>query len=217
VILAFGLGTGIGILVSNIEKSKNWISVMGTITGSNNCGYSSNNNGTYEYASVVEYIVDGVTYTFTSNCSSGKPSMGKDFKILYDPADPGDADSGSFVGLWLLPLIFILIGLSALCLLCITCFKRSSASLPEGDNGFGDSGNNAGYDGGKVEAFPASTYTDPDPQMSSTTPSTYMPEEATPTNPYVTYAEENHDTTNNDANTSKPGKPSLFDQLQSGN
>eukprot|EP00979_Chaetoceros_neogracilis_P003031 scaffold514_cov222-Chaetoceros_neogracile.AAC.1 len=158
VILAFGLGTGIGILVSNIEKSKNWISVMGTITGSNNCGYSSNNNGTYEYASVVEYIVDGVTYTFTSNCSSGKPSMGRDFKILYDPADPGEAHSGSF---------------------------RSSASLPEGDNGFGDSGNNAGYDDGKVEAFPASTYTDPDPQMSSTTPSTYMPEEATPTNPYV--------------------------------
>jgi hypothetical protein len=216
------LGTGIGILVSNIEKSKNWISVMGTITGSSYCGCSSNNNGSYnscqdEYASVVEYIVDGVTYTFTSNCSSGQPSMGKDFKILYDPADPGEADSGSFVGLWLLPLIFIPIGLSALCLLCITCFKRSSASLPEGDNGFGDSGNNAGYDDGKVEAFPASTYTDPDPQMSSTTPSTYMPEEATPTNPYVTYAEENHVTTNNDANTSKPGKPSLFDQLQNGN
>jgi hypothetical protein len=211
--LAIGLGAGFGTLANSMMKNSSWISVIGEVVGRSDCGCSSsNNNNSYscsrQYAAIVEYIVDGITYTFTERtCSRPGPTIGNDFKVIYDPSDPGSGVSGGFAALWLMPIIFIAIGLVGLALMCTTCYKKVAGSTPEVENTFGNNDTNA-YDDGKVETFAANTYVDPPPTaLYNNTPATSVADEV-PTNPYVTYAEQNNGT-----NTKPGNKPSLFDQL----
>jgi hypothetical protein len=221
--LAIGLGAGFGTLANSMMKNSSWISVKGEVVGLSDCGCSSsNNNNSYSscsrtYAAIVEYIVDGITYSFTSSsCSSPAPTIGNDYKVLYDPSDPGSGVSGGFVALWLMPIIFIAIGLGGLALMCTTCYKKVAGSTPEVENTFGNDNTTNAYDDGKVETFAASTYVDPPPTAPyNSTPATYVADEV-PTNPYVTYAEENNIGTNTNTNTKPGNKPSYFDQMAGG-
>ena len=216
--LAIGLGARFGTLADSMMKNSSWITVIGEVIGRRDCGCSSgsgNGSCSVTYGAIVDYIVDGITYTFVADsCSSPGPKIGNDYKIIYDPSDPGNGVTGGFVGLWMIPIIFIAIGLGGLTLMCTTCYKKFAGSTPQVENTFGNDNTTNAYDGGKVETFAAGTYVDPPPTAPySSTPATYVADEV-PTNPYVTYAEQNNiGTTTN----TKPGnKPSYFDQMVAG-
>ena len=92
---------GVITLASSISK-QNWAEVTGTVIGINTCSRS----GPTAYSAIVEYEVDGQTYQYTGNsCSSFKPTVGNESRVLYDPNEPSDGASGTFAGLWLVPII----------------------------------------------------------------------------------------------------------------
>ena len=234
IFFAVGAGAGGLLLSSAIEKVNSWESVIGTIidtescpctsTGGNKPGISSNRptNCSPSYAPVVEYDVDGTTYQFTSNsCSSPGPTVGSDIKVLYDPENPGEAVSGTFVDLYLAPIIlaiFAIVGLGV-CVAGIMMRKRHSNN----ENTF--DGNNMAL--GQVGAETA--YPSKPPMMQQTgwnqepakpTPSSTVQsappavEESTPTNPYALHAQQqSQNTSTNNGGNSNGAKPSLFDQL----
>ena len=65
------------------------------------------------YAPRVEFTsADGEVTTFVSNTRSGSPSheIGDPVDVLYDPDDASNANIDSWIGLWLIPIIFTIVG-----------------------------------------------------------------------------------------------------------
>ena len=61
------------------------------------------------YAPVVEFEVNGQTYSFVNNNASNSPDyeIGSQVKVRYDPADPNTAQINQFSDRWLFPIIII--------------------------------------------------------------------------------------------------------------
>lgn len=67
-------------------------------------------DGDTTYAPVVEYEVDGFTYTWQSSVSYGGalvPDIGDRRTLVYDPANPADAMGRSLILLIILPAVFL--------------------------------------------------------------------------------------------------------------
>ena len=87
------------------------------------------------YCPVVRFHTpNGVEYEFKSEHGS-RPSMykvGQKVTVLYDPADPEQADIRSAVGRWLAPAVMVFIGLGFICGGCFTLvfyFLAASAGV----------------------------------------------------------------------------------------
>jgi hypothetical protein len=61
------------------------------------------------YSPVVEFQVNGQTYSFENDTASSSPDyeIGSEVRILYDPADPNIAQINTFSSRWLFPIIII--------------------------------------------------------------------------------------------------------------
>ncbi len=61
------------------------------------------------YSPVVEFEVNGQTYSFENNNASNSPDyeIGSQVKVRYDPADPNTAQINEFSDRWLFPIIII--------------------------------------------------------------------------------------------------------------
>ena len=79
---------------------------------------SEDDDGSYSYAPVVEYQVNGSTYRYESHSYTSPPAYqeGQRVQLLYDRDHPDKARIGNFLELWLLPVMlipFALIGAAA--------------------------------------------------------------------------------------------------------
>lgn len=70
---------------------------------------SEDDNGDYSYAPLVQYEVNGSTYTYESHNYTNPPAYqeGQQVQLLYDPARPDKARISNFLELWLLPFLMI--------------------------------------------------------------------------------------------------------------
>jgi hypothetical protein len=61
------------------------------------------------YSPVVEFQVNGQTYSFENDTASSSPDyeIGSEVRILYDPADPNTAQINTFASRWLFPITII--------------------------------------------------------------------------------------------------------------
>mmetsp|Transcript_7278 Transcript_7278/g.9253 ORF Transcript_7278/g.9253 Transcript_7278/m.9253 type:complete len:291 (+) Transcript_7278:314-1186(+) len=90
---------GITTTVDTNAKLDEWLYTNGTIIDRIYCGDRT-------YRAVIEYTVKNETYViYPSSCSQPGPKVGNGIKVLYDPENPGEAVDGSFIGLWLLPIL----------------------------------------------------------------------------------------------------------------
>jgi len=75
---------------------------------------SSSSGSSTTYAPIVEYThpETGQTIRFTSSASSNPPAFdgGEEVTVLYSPDDPEDARIDSFMSLWMMPLILVVLG-----------------------------------------------------------------------------------------------------------
>jgi hypothetical protein len=69
----------------------------------------SDSDGSTTYAPIVEYVVDGETYTLNSTSYSSPPAfhVGQAVRVAYNRDNPSQARLDNFWELWLLPIIFI--------------------------------------------------------------------------------------------------------------
>lgn len=102
-------------LVKSEKIDHSWIRTTGTIidAASNTAGGSG-----VKYAPVVQYVVDGQSYSVSSNISSSTyPVIGKEKEVAYNPDQPGQAkivgNIGSTVFSWIFPIIGILVIVSS--------------------------------------------------------------------------------------------------------
>jgi hypothetical protein len=229
--MLLGFGVGGGVLANSITMNNNFESVTGTIIDRVSCGQScstsssGNRSCSTTYAATIEYAVDGTTYQFTTDsCSNPGPTVGNDIEVLYDPSDPSDAVNGSFLALWLLPIIFLPLGLTGcLCLCGITFKKLSSASGTDTpvDNGFGPSPADENPFKPTVEEGPPPTGTYNTSPSAPTAPIAGTGEAQSSSVPESTYYSSS---TTNPPPTHSGGKPqsqanagpSLFDQMNAG-
>jgi hypothetical protein len=219
--VCLGLGVGGATFANSWDKNSNWDSVTGKIIGRNSCGESCSSSSSGRrscsttYSAEIEYMVDGNTYFFTTQtCSNPGPTVGNDIKVLYDPNDPGKALNGSFISLWIMPMIFLPIGI--ICCICLggvltKKFAGSGMSAPA-DNGF-NVGASEPYKPEEQETPAQSTFMATAPPPSA--PIVYTEQAYTSTVP------QSYNTSNPSNNGSKPqsqanGTPSLFDQMSSG-
>ena len=90
----------------------------------------SHSDGSTTYAPIVEYVVDGETYTMNSSSYSSPPAyhVGQAVRVVYDRANPSHARMDNFWELWLLPIIFIsiavLFGLIFNIFMGVSAFQR---------------------------------------------------------------------------------------------
>ncbi len=127
--LAFS-GAGAFLMTSSINKQNTLLTTSGTIIGTSYCGCSSSGPTTGAcrgtYAAIIQYFdeINEQSFTFTTDsCSNPGPTVGNSIKVLYDPNVPGRAYDGSFIGLWLAPLICLLIGVGMCCVFSVMGFK----------------------------------------------------------------------------------------------
>eukprot|EP00588_Corethron_pennatum_P018431 CAMPEP_0194308534 /NCGR_PEP_ID=MMETSP0171-20130528/5500_1 /TAXON_ID=218684 /ORGANISM="Corethron pennatum, Strain L29A3" /LENGTH=178 /DNA_ID=CAMNT_0039061221 /DNA_START=83 /DNA_END=616 /DNA_ORIENTATION=- len=101
-----GLAIGIPTLISSIEEIEDttWIEASGKIVGFTPCDYDDDYFGSNDaLAAVVDYVVDGVTYSFSkSRCFYKKPKIGTEVRLWYDPENVsgGNDVNGTFEDLW---------------------------------------------------------------------------------------------------------------------
>lgn len=217
---------GVVTLVNSFSK-QSWAEVTGTVIAINQCSSGGSNNSR-TYSATVEYEVDGELYQYTGNsCSSMKPTVGNELRVVYDPDDPSKGANGTFAGLWLVPIIAI--GLSFL--MCgagiftiLRHRKTNNSANPSGQSM--DTGNAASGGMGMTSSQPASTY---DQTSSSTYPAATTGTsnfanslgDTTPTSKPVQSSYGYNTSTSSSApastqNNNSGGKPSLFDQMSSG-
>lgn len=214
------LSVGIGLLVRAIEFTSKYENVVGLIIATESCGCSgSSGSCSATYRPVIEYYVDDTRYEFTTDsCSNPAPRVGRDIKVLYDPMDPGEAVSGTFVSLWMTPIIAIPIGIACCGFICSLIFKKI-VNKPEPPPGT-DSGNLAmsNFNGQPEQVnAPPPVYNDPYTSTSSPEPSAFSAPPPAYNDQYATASVPVSDsspyTTTASANTSG-GTPSLFDQMK---
>ncbi len=88
-------------------------------------GSSKGHQSTHTYYfPIIEFSVNETKYKFTSNASYSKEDgpVGSEIEILYDPADPNNAEMKS--GTLLVPIIFIGLGILAI-LLSVILFRNA--------------------------------------------------------------------------------------------
>jgi hypothetical protein len=70
---------------------------------------NSSEGGCCVYSPVVEFDVDGQTYTFEGGNASDPPAYKVDevVNVIYDPSDPSTAQIDSFFERWIFPIIII--------------------------------------------------------------------------------------------------------------
>ena len=212
---------GVVALGSSLSK-QNWSEVTGTVIGVNRCSGS----GSATYSAIVEYEVDGQIYQYIgSSCNSMKPTIGNDLRVVYDPENPSQGANGTFLGLWLVPIIAIglaIISLGAAIFVIVRRKKSNNSSNPSGQSM--DTGNGATSGGiGMVSSQPASTYgqTSSSTYPAATGSSTFAnslgadtPAASAPTSGYNTSTSSGAPASTQNNNSG--GKPSLFDQMASG-
>lgn len=69
----------------------------------------SADGGCCVYSPVIEFNVDGQTYSFDGENASYPPAyeVGEEVSVLYDPADPNTAQINKWTERWLFPIIII--------------------------------------------------------------------------------------------------------------
>ena len=69
----------------------------------------SSEGGCCVYSPVIEFALNGQTYSFEGDTASDPPAyeVGEEVSILYDPADPDTAQINKWSERWLVPLILI--------------------------------------------------------------------------------------------------------------
>jgi len=69
----------------------------------------SNTDGSSTYSPIVEFTVNGQTYTFESGNASSPPAyqVGETVNVRYDPADPNTAQIDKLTERWLMPVLLI--------------------------------------------------------------------------------------------------------------
>jgi hypothetical protein len=88
------------------------------------------------YSPVVEFQVDGQTYSFENDSASSSPDyqIGSEVKVRYDPADPNTAQINTFSNRWLFPIIIIpamIIGSLILSFYMIRAWRRDEDLISE--------------------------------------------------------------------------------------
>jgi len=65
--------------------------------------------GCCTYVPIVEFEVDGKTYSFEGDTASDPPQydVNENVPVLYDPSDPNTAQINKFSERWLMPIILI--------------------------------------------------------------------------------------------------------------
>ena len=74
------------------------------------------------YTPIVEYTVDGVTYTGELNVSSGSYRVGKVIPVLYDPNDPSVVHGDNLLGIY-----FMAVGVAILAVIIVTEVKKKKS------------------------------------------------------------------------------------------
>jgi hypothetical protein len=83
----------------------------GVIVGSEETFGSSGDNRPYYRPKVRFAARDGHSHTFVSPVGRGKPyANGANVDVVYDPANPEDAEIAGFVAQWLVPLALAAFG-----------------------------------------------------------------------------------------------------------
>lgn len=69
----------------------------------------SSEGGCCVYSPVIEFDINGQTYSFEGDNASDPPAyeVGEEVSVLYDPADPDTAQINKWSERWLFPLIII--------------------------------------------------------------------------------------------------------------
>lgn len=68
------------------------------------------NRGDYKYCPIVEFPVDGRTYTFTGHCSKESPDVGDVVDVRYNTENPSDAAIYTWMSRWGWVLVLGIIG-----------------------------------------------------------------------------------------------------------
>jgi hypothetical protein len=70
---------------------------------------NSSEGGCCVYSPVIEFQVNGQTYSFDGDTASDPPAyeVGEEVSVLYDPADPDTAQINKWSERWLMPIILI--------------------------------------------------------------------------------------------------------------
>ena len=140
--MLIGFAAGGATLAHSLYISKNWLSVTGTIVGTVYCSYTKQEHESScnrNYAAVIDYIVDGISYQFTtSSCThSPVPKVGNAIEVLYDPSDPSVGIDDSFASLWNVPMITLLSAVFSCIFCCVALSKMKAGNKTDPDNGFG--------------------------------------------------------------------------------
>lgn len=101
--------SGVATLLPSIEKNDTYTETMGTIIGAYDCG----SNG--DTGPIIEYMVDGNTYIIESSICGSALAVGIEIRVLYDPDNPQEGVGGSFVELWMAPILCLLVGIPMCC------------------------------------------------------------------------------------------------------
>ena len=186
------------------------LSTEGTVVGTQRCG-------TDTYAAVIEYFDDENLETFqftTESCSNPAPKVGNSITVLYDPENPGYAVSGSFVALWLAPIVLLVLGVIFSCafgfIICKLCssngeqpqmiFQGSPSAVPGPVPMYNASTGATNYGDQMPHTNTHNSTYNSSPGYVSSNPDQYTASDQFPTNP-----------------ASKPqngGTTSIFDQLK---
>lgn len=93
--------------VNAIKLNQSGETVTGTVIEMQES--SSPDSGCCTYSPVIEYQVNGQTYTIEGGIASDPPqySVGDQVAIVYDPANPQTAQINSLAENWLMPVLVI--------------------------------------------------------------------------------------------------------------
>eukprot|EP00552_Chaetoceros_brevis_P004689 CAMPEP_0197735126 /NCGR_PEP_ID=MMETSP1435-20131217/320_1 /TAXON_ID=426625 /ORGANISM="Chaetoceros brevis, Strain CCMP164" /LENGTH=259 /DNA_ID=CAMNT_0043322703 /DNA_START=71 /DNA_END=853 /DNA_ORIENTATION=- len=213
---------GVITLASSISK-QSWAEATGTVIGINTpCSRSV----PIAYSATVEYEVDGQIYQYSDSCSLLKPTVGNESRVLYDPNEPSDGASGTFVGLWLVPIIagvsIIVCGVG----ICIVQNRRKTNNSANPSGQSMDTGNATSSGMGMASSQPGQTSSSTYPAATGT--STFASSlggdtaaAPAPTSQPVQSSYGYNTSTSSSApastqNNNSSGKPSIFDQMSSG-
>jgi hypothetical protein len=91
------------------------------------------------YSPVVEFQVNGRTYSFENDSASSSPEyqVGSEVQVRYDPADPNTAQINTFSASWLFPIIIIpamILGSLILSFYMIRAWRRGEDVIGEAFN-----------------------------------------------------------------------------------
>lgn len=95
----------------------------------------SYSDGSVAYDPVVEFTVDGQTYTFESGNASSPPAyqVGERVSVIYDPNNPSVAQINKYSERWLFPILIIpsmLCGSIVVTFFMVRAWRRGDDVLP---------------------------------------------------------------------------------------